>query len=77
MKSRPITNWDQVPIIMDIPMVARILGYHPERIRQLIKLNKIPAYKIGQSWRIEKQDLIDYLHSGRNGYSEYCREAVK
>ncbi len=53
-------NWDNVPVIIDPPYVARLLGCSVELIRKNCQSGKIPAFKIGDMWRIRKEDLITY-----------------
>lgn len=40
---------------------AKILGIHPERLRQLVRAGEIPAARLGKSWRISRVALADYF----------------
>lgn len=40
---------------------AELSGYHPERIRELIRAGAIAATKKGNSWWVDRQSLLDYL----------------
>lgn len=53
-----ITNWDDVPVVVDITYVANLLRFSTERVRQLCVSGEIPAVKIGGLWRISKQALM-------------------
>ena len=46
--------------------VADLLDLHPNTIYRLLQSGKLPARKVGGSWRIYKKDLIDFIekHSG-------------
>ena len=57
----PITDWRQVPVIMDIPMAARLLGNTAESIRRKIAAGEIPAQKINGEWRIRKDELMMHI----------------
>lgn len=67
-KRREITRWDDVPIVMDLVMAGLILGLTPDRLRLLSRQGEFPATKVGVEWRVEKDELIEYMHSRRNGY---------
>lgn len=58
-----VTDWSTVPVVMDIPLAARIIGQTPERIRKKCINGQFPAYKEGSEWRIEKELLIAYMRS--------------
>lgn len=40
---------------------AKISGYHPERIRELIRDNKIIAHKFSIVWQVDQKSLLAYL----------------
>ena len=40
---------------------AKISGYHPERIRELIRDNKIIAHKFSIVWQVDRKSLLAYL----------------
>lgn len=46
--------------------ISELLDLHPNTIYRLLKSGKLPARKVGGSWRIYKKDLIDFIekHSG-------------
>lgn len=58
-----IYNWDDVPIVIDPPYAARLLGCSVQLIRKNCQSGKIPAFKIGDMWRIRKEDIIAYTNS--------------
>lgn len=63
---KPVTSWNEVPLILDPPFVARILGRTPDKIRRRCLTGEIPAYKDGKEWRILKDDLIKYIEDNKN-----------
>ena len=61
-QNRNITTWEQVPVIFDVPMAARILGLSDQKIRQMCRKGEIPAYKIGEnSWRFNKSEFMKHI----------------
>ena len=67
MKPKPITSWDEVPIVMDLPYASRIVKQHPGYLKQRAQRGTFPAYKEGNEWRVTKEDLLEYINSRRNG----------
>ncbi len=61
-RSNNITDWDQVPVVFDVAMAARILAINYDKVRQMCRNGEIPAYKIGtNSWRINKSEFMEWL----------------
>ena len=59
------TNWDDIPIIMDAPMAADILGIHQAVLRKMfLRTGKIKAFRVGHLWRIKKEDLREFIENG-------------
>ncbi len=74
-RQQPIVSWDRVPVIFDIPLAAEILGFNQEYTRQLLASGEIPAFKVGNSWRINKSEFLEWIEkrvSSRNKKEE-CR----
>jgi len=40
---------------------AELSGYHPERIRELIRDGRIEARKFGTIWQVSQSSLLTYL----------------
>lgn len=56
-RQKYITNWEQLPIIFDLPMASLLVGIGEERLRQLSRAGKFPARKIGNSWRVDRESF--------------------
>ena len=41
---------------------AQISGYHPERIRELLRENHVKGRKFGTVWQVDRQSLEEYIH---------------
>lgn len=52
-----ITNWDELPIIFDLPQASVLVGLGTERLRQLSKAGRFPAKQIGNSWRVDREEF--------------------
>ena len=50
---------NQVSELLTIKEAARALRLHPETVRRLLNDGKIPAVKIGRSWRIHLRTMIE------------------
>lgn len=61
--SRPVTSWNEVPVVFDIPMAARILGKSADWISRRCQRGELPAFKDGKEWRFEKDAFLDYIQS--------------
>lgn len=55
-----IYNWDCVPIIVDAQYVAELLGCERKLICKECRSGKLKAFKVGDMWRIRKDNLIAY-----------------
>jgi len=52
--------------LLDTHVVAQILGCSSKHVRNLIRANKLPAYKIGKrTYRIKREDVYEYLRNNR------------
>ena len=61
-KTKPITTWDELPIIMDLPLAARILGLVPDTLKKHAIAGTFPAFKPdNKSWRVTKEALMKYI----------------
>jgi excisionase family DNA binding protein len=47
--------------LLTVNEAAKLSGYHPERIRELIRENKINAYKFSIVWQVDRQSLLEYV----------------
>ena len=44
---------------------AELSGYHPERIRELVREGKIDGRKFGNVWQIDKSSLLEFLEEAK------------
>lgn len=59
-RNKYVYSWDEVPIIVDAPYVAWVLGISVEAVRKECRKGNLKAFKAGEMWRIRKDDLIAY-----------------
>lgn len=68
-RERPIINWDEVPVIIDVPYVARLLAMNPDYVTRLAKITKslllrlknsgaLRKTKLNSIWRNTEMDII-------------------
>jgi len=48
-------------LLLGVSEAAKFLGLHPETVRQFARLGKIPAMKVGRSWRFRRDRLMAWL----------------
>ena len=65
MPRKNITSWDEVPIVMDLPLAARIVGATPEALAKRCQKGTFPGYKEGKLWRVEKEALREHIENNR------------
>ena len=46
---------------------AQIAGYHPERIRELLREGKVRARKFGLVWQVHRLSLLGYRRRAKRG----------
>lgn len=52
--------------ILTVAQAAEYLQVCDKTVRRLISKNELIASKIGNSWRIQKKDIDNYLKANRN-----------
>ena len=64
-KGEFVTNWEEVPVIIDIPYAAWLLGCSMENVRKMCQFGKLKAFKLGDKmWRIRKEAIIEFMKGG-------------
>ena len=58
---KPVYNWKEIPVFMDLPFVSRLLGFSPETLQKRCQRGTFPASKIGGEWRVVRDDLIKHV----------------
>lgn len=66
MTSRLDELFADLPKKLDVPQVAELFGMTKKGVYQWIHQGVIPAYKLGSSWFILRDDLRDAMASGSN-----------
>lgn len=52
----------ELPDMLTIASVSKLLHLAPRTIRKYIESNELPALKVGNSYRIPKDWLLSYLN---------------
>lgn len=64
MHTRTFTNWNQVPIVMDLQTACIILNKSYDRLKKDSRQGKFPAFKNGdRKWAVSKDDLLAYIEA--------------
>jgi len=64
MKVQFITDWQQVPLIIDLPFAARLLGCTVETLKKRAQRGELPgAFKNGAQWRILKDTFRQHIEN--------------
>ena len=54
-------DWKTVPVLCDIGIVAKTIGFSYETVRRWMADGTMPAVQIGGEWRIRKDALMAYV----------------
>ena len=66
MTSRLDEVFAELPTTLTVQQVADVLGMHNKGVYRWIREGIIPAYKLGASWFIVRDELKDALAQGSN-----------
>lgn len=53
--------------IMTISQVAKFLQISEVTTYRLVQEGKIPAFKVGRSWRVKREDLNEFIEIQKRG----------
>ncbi|WP_035317111.1 helix-turn-helix domain-containing protein [Clostridium sp. MSTE9] len=65
VRTKYVYRWEDVPVIIDLPYVAVLLGVSVECLKKWAQRGKIPAFKVGKLWRISKYDLLAFIEQNK------------
>ncbi|MFH1853927.1 MAG: helix-turn-helix domain-containing protein [Candidatus Omnitrophota bacterium] len=52
--------------VMTVKDIAEYLDMHPMTIYKLVKIGKIPAFKVGTSWRIKRESIKKWIEKNEH-----------
>ena len=62
MKQQTITDWSQVPVILDLPFASRLLGFSVDALKKRAQRGQLAgAYRDGGHWRISRDVLRGHI----------------
>ena len=64
--TKTYTNWDEVPVVLDVDGAAIVLHYNEDTVRRLLQSGKLKGTKAGKSWRVDKENIRIFLRGGEN-----------
>ena len=56
-----IRSWDEAPLFMSLSTAGKIVGLNANYLSVLVRKNQVPAFKIGDSWRVDRDELLCYI----------------
>ena len=59
----PFTSYDQLPVILSVEQMARVLGIGRNTAYELVRSRKMKSVRVGRQIRITKESLLDFLTS--------------
>lgn len=60
-KTKYVTDWAQVPVVVDVPYVSIMLGIHPNTVKKYLRTGVIKGFKVGTEWRICKEAIATFM----------------
>lgn len=63
-KKKYIYSWDEIPLVVDPAYIAILLGCTTDLICKMLRNGKIKGFKVGDLWRVKKEDLKDFMEGG-------------
>ena len=66
-KTKTISNWDKLPVALDIETVALIFDVTQTTVKNWLYNGTIQGRKIGRKWIFDKQYIKSLLNSERSG----------
>lgn len=60
------TDWQDVPVLMDVAAAARVLGCTYQSVVKALQQGRLPGQKVMGGWRIRKDQLMAHL-----GYAQW------
>lgn len=61
-----LTRWEQVELVT-VEQAAKLLGLQPRQVRNLTRLGRLPARKVGACWQIELVAVVEAARERRLG----------
>jgi excisionase family DNA binding protein len=63
-KKRRDTTLPVGPSILTVAEVARYLRVHPSTIYRLLRIGKLPAFRLGSEWRFNREQIDEFRFGG-------------
>ena len=60
-KKRPPTVWERLPVVLDCEDIAILFGISVSQARRLAREEKLPSFRVGSSWRFEKNKIMAFV----------------
>ena len=57
----PAANWTDLREVMNVEQAARYLGISPDTLYKYLSEGRVPAFKLGNRWRLKKTTLDRWM----------------
>jgi len=75
---KTFTNWNQIPVIIDLALACVILGRNYECLKKDAQKGKFPAFKNGdRKWSVSKDDLMSWIDRQKTNPSNQSTSEAK
>lgn len=61
-QKRRYYNWDNIPVLLSLQEASVLLQVTPECLRKQCIAGTRPAIRIGKSWRVDRDALMNRLY---------------
>lgn len=59
--NKTVSNWDNLPVVLDINTVALLFGVTEVTIKHLVYKGELKATKLGKKWIFDKDYIIGFV----------------
>jgi excisionase family DNA binding protein len=66
MSTEELEGMEFIPVVL----ASRIMAVSQAVILKLIKEGELPAYRFGTAWRIDRQELMDFIQKSKHQKEE-------
>lgn len=65
MATKIYRSWDEIPLLMDSAMVARLFGCDETKIRRMANKGELPSYRLGRELRYDRDEIKAYVYANK------------
>ena len=54
-------TWTNIPTVLTLRECQKILQVEPRTMLRLLHEGEIPAFRIGNRWRIQRKEMLEFI----------------